>query len=151
MTIRLLFAMALGIGLQCAGPASAQEWPAHPMTMVVAFPAGGSDDILGRIIASRMSELLGQPVNVETVAGGGGATATAQVVKAAPDGYRFMLGTSATHALSQVLRKTPPYDASADFAPAIRHLEFAMGNRSSTGVNGGKPGAGAASLAEPWE
>ena len=117
MTIRLLFAMALGIGLQCAGPASAQEWPAHPMTMVVAFPAGGSDDILGRIIASRMSELLGQPVSVENVAGGGGATATAQVGKAAPDGYRFMLGTSATHALSQVLRKTPPYDASADFAP----------------------------------
>jgi tripartite-type tricarboxylate transporter receptor subunit TctC len=95
----------------------AQDWPARPLTMVVAFPAGGSDDILGRIVAARMSELLGQPINVENVAGGGGTAGTLRVARAAPDGHEFMLGTSATHALSQVLRKNPPYDASADFTP----------------------------------
>jgi tripartite-type tricarboxylate transporter receptor subunit TctC len=87
------------------------------MTMVVAFPAGGSDDILGRIVASRLSELLGQQVIVENIGSAGGTTGTARVAKAAPDGYQFVLGTSATHALSQVLRKNPLYDSAADFTP----------------------------------
>jgi tripartite-type tricarboxylate transporter receptor subunit TctC len=112
--IRWFLAIALA---SVIGPASAQDWPARPMTMVVAFPSGGSDDILGRIIAARMAELLGQPVNVENVAGGAGTTGTSRIARAAPDGYEFMLGTSATHALSQVLRKSPPYDAAADFTP----------------------------------
>jgi tripartite-type tricarboxylate transporter receptor subunit TctC len=85
--------------------------------MTVAFPAGGSDDILGRIIASRLSEILGQQVTVENTSGGGGTTGTARVAKAAPDGYQFMLGTSATHALSQVLRQNPVYNAATAFAP----------------------------------
>src|SRR5437762_13057399 len=107
---RLILAMMLAVSAQCIEAARAQDWPTRPMTMVVAFPAGGSDDILGRIVASRLSELLGQPVMVENVAGAGGTTGTARVARAAPDGYQFALGTSATHALSQVLRKTPPYD-----------------------------------------
>jgi tripartite-type tricarboxylate transporter receptor subunit TctC len=85
--------------------------------MTVAFPAGGSDDILGRIIASRLSELLGQQVIVENASGGGGTVGTSRVAKAAPDGYQFALGTSATHALSQVLAKNPVYNAAADFTP----------------------------------
>jgi tripartite-type tricarboxylate transporter receptor subunit TctC len=85
--------------------------------MVVAFPAGGSDDILGRIVAGRLSELLGQPVTVENIGGAGGMTGTAGVARAAPDGYQIALGTSATHALSQALHKNPLYDAAGDFAP----------------------------------
>jgi len=97
--------------------AAAQDWPSRPLTMVVAFPAGGSDDILARMIAPRLAESLGQPVNVENIDGGGGTTGTARVAKAAPDGYEFILGTSATHALSQALYKYPPYNAVTDFTP----------------------------------
>jgi tripartite-type tricarboxylate transporter receptor subunit TctC len=114
---RLLIAVTVACCLPCIKSAAAQDWPARPVTMVVAFPAGGSDDILGRIVAARLSELLGKPVNVENISGAGGTTGTAGVAKAAPDGYRIALGTSATHALSQVLRKDPPYDAMTDFAP----------------------------------
>jgi tripartite-type tricarboxylate transporter receptor subunit TctC len=102
---------------QWLGAAAAQDWPVRPITMVVAFPAGGSDDILGRIVAARLSELLGQPVTVENIGGAGGMTGTARVAKAAPDGYQIALGTSATHALSQALHKNPVYDAAADFTP----------------------------------
>jgi tripartite-type tricarboxylate transporter receptor subunit TctC len=103
--------------LQCSGATLAQEWPTRPLTMVVAFPAGGSDDILGRIIAARLSEILGQEVIVENASGGGGTVGTSRVAKAAPDGYQFALGTSATHALSQVLTKNPVYNAATDFTP----------------------------------
>ena len=112
----LLFVSLIAV-LQCSGPAAAQDWPNRPLTMTVAFPAGGSDDILGRIIASRLSELLGQQVSVENVGGGGGTAGTSRVAKAAPDGYQFALGTSATHALSQVLAKNPVYNAATDFMP----------------------------------
>ncbi len=98
--------------------AIAQNWPTRSMTMVVAFPARGSDDILARILAPHLSEFLGQQVMVENVGGAGGMTGTSRVAKAAPDGYEFMLGTSATHALSQVLHKNPLYNSAADFTPA---------------------------------
>ena len=115
-SFRLLVVAVVAV-FQCVGSATAQGWPTRPVTMVVAFPAGGSDDILGRIVAARLSELLGQPVIVENIDGAGGTTGTARVAKATPDGYRFVLGTSATHALSQVLRRNPLYDSAADFAP----------------------------------
>jgi len=120
------------------GPASAQDWPARPLTLVVAFPSGGSDDILGRIVAARLSELLGQPVIVENVSGGGGSTGTARVATAAPDGYQLMLGTSATHALSQVLRRNPPYDSTADFIPValIAEQPFILIARKDLPVEG---------------
>jgi tripartite-type tricarboxylate transporter receptor subunit TctC len=91
--------------------------------MVIAFPAGGSDDILGRMLAPRLAEFLGQPVIVENIGGGGGMAGTARVAKAAPDGYEFVLGTSATHALSQVLHKHPAYNAITDFTPVALMAE----------------------------
>lgn len=97
--------------------AAAQDWPTRPVTMVIAFPAGGSDDILGRILAPRLSEVLGQQVIVENVGGAGGMTGASRVANATPDGYQFVLGTSATHALSQVLHKNPLYNAATDFVP----------------------------------
>jgi tripartite-type tricarboxylate transporter receptor subunit TctC len=115
--LRRLFVVAVVGILHGIGPTAAEDWPTRPITMVVAFAAGGSDDILGRIVAARLSELLNQQVIVENIGGGGGTTGTARVAKAAPDGYQFALGTSATHALSQVLRKNPPYDSLADFTP----------------------------------
>ncbi|MGZ3296105.1 MAG: Bug family tripartite tricarboxylate transporter substrate binding protein, partial [Xanthobacteraceae bacterium] len=122
----------------CIGPAWAQDWPSRPVTLVVAFPAGGSDDILGRIVAARLSELLRQPVNVENIGGAGGMTGTSRVVKAAPDGYQVALGTSATHAVSQVARKTPLYDSLADFTPValIAEQPFALIARKDLPADG---------------
>jgi tripartite-type tricarboxylate transporter receptor subunit TctC len=98
-------------------PAAAQEWPSRDLTLVVPFAAGGDDDILARMLAPRLAQSLGQPVNVENVPGSGGMAGAGRVAKAAPDGYELLLGTSATHALSQTLHKKPPYNAVTDFTP----------------------------------
>ncbi len=89
------------------------------MTMVIPFAAGGPTDILGRVIAGRMSEILGQQVVVENVGGAGGMTGSVRVANAAPDGYQFVLGTVGTHAQGQTLYKKPLYNAVTDFTPVI--------------------------------
>ncbi len=87
------------------------------MTLVVPFAAGGGADLLGRILAGPLAELLGQPVTVENVGGGGGTTGALRVSRAAPDGYQFVLGTTGTHAQNQTLYKNPLYNAVTDFTP----------------------------------
>jgi tripartite-type tricarboxylate transporter receptor subunit TctC len=98
------------------GSATAQNWPTRPLTMIVPFAAGGAFDVLGRILAPQISEILGQQIVIENVTGAGGATAAVRVAKAAPDGYQFVLGDS-SFAHSQKLYKTPLYNAATDFAP----------------------------------
>ena len=98
-------------------PAVAQTFPARPITMVVPFAAGGSTDVVARIIAQKMSEGLGQQVIIENVAGAGGSTGAARVAKAEPDGYTILMGTVATHALNPLMLKRKPYDAVTDFTP----------------------------------
>src|SRR5215469_11010365 len=112
-------AAALACALPAASPALADDFPSHPMTMVIPFAAGGPTDILGRVIAGRMSEVLGQNVVVENVGGAGGMTGSTRVANAAPDGYEFVLGTVGTHAQGQTLFKQPLYDAASDFTPVI--------------------------------
>jgi tripartite-type tricarboxylate transporter receptor subunit TctC len=97
-------------------PALAQDWPTRPVTMIVPFAAGGAFDVLGRVLAPRMSEILGQQIVVENVAGAGGVIAAVRVAKASPDGYQFLLGDS-SFAYDQSLYKNPRYDAVNDFAP----------------------------------
>jgi tripartite-type tricarboxylate transporter receptor subunit TctC len=110
--------MGLAAALAAAvAPVAAQDWPAHALTLVVPFAAGGDDDILARMLAPRLAQFLGQPVNVENVPGGAGTVGAGRVAKAPPDGYELLLGTSATHALSQTLLKKPPYNAITDFTP----------------------------------
>ena len=113
----MLLAVTVVANLQCIQPASAQEWPSRPLTMVVPFAAGGGADLLGRILAPPLSELLGQPVTVENVGGGGGTTGALRVARAAPDGYQFVLGTAGTHSQNQSLYKNPLYNAATDFTP----------------------------------
>jgi tripartite-type tricarboxylate transporter receptor subunit TctC len=113
----LLLAAAIAVDLSCSGPAPAHEWPSRPLTMVVPFAAGGGADLLGRILAPPLSELLGQPVTIENVGGGGGMTGALRVSRAAPDGYQFVLGTTGTHAQNQSLYKNPLYHAATDFTP----------------------------------
>ena len=101
------------------GAAGAQgDWPTRPVTMVIPFAAGGPTDVLGRVMAERMSQILGQQVVVENVGGAGGMTGSQRVARAAPDGSSFVLGTVGTHAQNQTLYKKPAYDAASDFAPA---------------------------------
>jgi len=103
--------------LAACDPAWAQSWPSRSMTMVVPFAAGGGADTMGRILAARLSEILGQQVIVENIGGAGGMTGAYRIVKAPPDGYQFVLGTNGTHAQNQSLYKNPLYNAATDFAP----------------------------------
>jgi tripartite-type tricarboxylate transporter receptor subunit TctC len=99
--------------------ARAQTYPTRPVTMVVPYPAGAGVDVLGRILAPRLSEQLGQQVIVENVGGTGGMAGSARVARAAPDGYSFVLGNTGTHAQNQTLYKSPLYNAATDFAPVL--------------------------------
>jgi tripartite-type tricarboxylate transporter receptor subunit TctC len=108
---------AIGLWIAATGAALAQAYPSKPVTMIIPFAAGGPTDVLGRVMAQRMSELLGQQVVVENVGGAGGMTGSKRVADAAPDGYTFVLGTVGTHAQGQTLYKKPLYNAATDFAP----------------------------------
>jgi tripartite-type tricarboxylate transporter receptor subunit TctC len=120
---KLRLAVALAAALAAVGSAQAQEWPTRPLTMVVPFAAGGIGDVLGRILSSRLSELLGRQVIIENIGGAGGMAGAARVAKAAPDGYTFVLGSAGTHAHNQTLYKSPLYNAATDFAPVALVVE----------------------------
>jgi tripartite-type tricarboxylate transporter receptor subunit TctC len=110
-------AVAFVAAMAWTGQTSAQDWPTRPMTMVAPAAAGSSTDLMARILAPRLSEVLGQQVIVENVGGAGGMTGTARVARAAPDGYQISLGFAGTHAINQTLSKQPLYNAATDFAP----------------------------------
>jgi tripartite-type tricarboxylate transporter receptor subunit TctC len=114
---KTVLATALGALAAFTASAAAQPYPTRPVTMVIPFAAGGPTDVLGRVMAQRMSEILGQQVVVENVTGAGGMTGGVRVKNAPPDGYQFVLGTVGTHAQNQTLYKKPAYDAASDFAP----------------------------------
>ena len=114
-TIRTLAAVV--VLAAATAPAAAQDWPTHAVTMVVPFAPGGGGDLIGRILAPRLSELLGRTVIVENIGGAGGMNGAARVANAAPDGYQFVLGNIGTHAQNQTLYKNPLYNAATDFAP----------------------------------
>jgi tripartite-type tricarboxylate transporter receptor subunit TctC len=113
---KVLFAAAVA-ALALAGPAAGEDFPTRPVTMVIPFAAGGPQDTIGRIIAQRMGELLGQTVVVENVGGAGGMTGSKRVADARPDGYTMILGSVGTHAQNQTLYKRPLYNVVTDFTP----------------------------------
>jgi tripartite-type tricarboxylate transporter receptor subunit TctC len=106
--------------------AGAQTYPSRPIVMVVPFAAGGTFDVMGRILAVRMSEILGQPVTIENTTGAGGIIGVTRVVNAAPDGYTLLLGSSGTHAYNQTIYKKRRYDAINDFTPVALFSEQPM-------------------------
>jgi tripartite-type tricarboxylate transporter receptor subunit TctC len=114
----LLAVVVFGLACDGVSPAAAQVWPNRPLTMVVPFAAGGGTDVLGRIVGRRLSEVLGQQVIIENVGGAGGMVGSARVVKAAPDGYQFVLGSRAD-AINQTLYKTPLYNFATDLVPVV--------------------------------
>jgi tripartite-type tricarboxylate transporter receptor subunit TctC len=112
-TIIAAFAAALAF----TGAATAQNFPDRPLTMIIPFAAGGPTDVLGRVMAQKMGELLGQTVIVENVGGAGGMTGSRRAADAKPDGYTMVLGTVGTHAQGQTLYKKPLYNSLTDFTP----------------------------------
>lgn len=114
---RFLHLAAVAALLAVTAPAAGQDWPTRPMTLVVPFAAGGSSDVIARIVADGIGGNLRQPIVVENVTGGGGLLGGRRVAKAAPDGYQFVIGNVGTFAQSQWLYKTPLYNPATDFAP----------------------------------
>jgi tripartite-type tricarboxylate transporter receptor subunit TctC len=106
--------------------ALAQDYPNRPVSMVVAAAAGGPIDVFTRIMAERMSPIVGQRVIVENVGGGGGTLGGQRVAKAEPDGYSTLLGTVATHANPQLYGATPLYDPINDFTPVALIAEIPL-------------------------
>ena len=98
--------------------AQAQDaWPEKPVRIVVPFATGGTTDISARIIADELTKSLKQTFIVENKAGAGGNIGAADVAKARPDGYTFLMGTPGTQAINQFLYSQMPYDTAKDFAP----------------------------------
>ena len=98
----------------------AQAYPQRAIKMLVPFPPAGATDIVGRIVAQKLQERLGQSVVVENRPGAGGAIGSDLVAKAAPDGYTILMATSSTHSIGPALQKLP-YDPIKDFT-AITHV-----------------------------
>lgn len=113
-----LVALLLAATLPLAVPAQ-ETWPAKPIRIVVPFAPGGTSDILARVLGERLAAALKQPVVVDNKAGAGGIIGADAVAKSPADGYTFLLGTIATHAINPVLMAKMPYDATRDFAPVI--------------------------------
>jgi tripartite-type tricarboxylate transporter receptor subunit TctC len=105
-----------GLLLLAPATATAQEYPAKPIKLIVPFPAGGPNDIVARIVGQKMSELAKQPVVIDNRGGQGGALGTDAVAKANPDGYTIGIVNAGALAINQSMEKIP-YDALKDFAP----------------------------------
>jgi tripartite-type tricarboxylate transporter receptor subunit TctC len=108
----LLFAV-----LSVAAPVSGQQYPVRPVRMLIGFPPGGGTDIVGRIVAQKLSENLGQPVVPENRGGATGMVATELAARAAPDGYTIMMAHISAMSILPWLYPKMAYDTAKDFAP----------------------------------
>lgn len=115
---RVFLQSAAAAGLLAATGARAQtNWPDHPVKIIVPYPAGGSTDVLSRIIAEHLKEQLGQPFVVENRPGAGGNIGIAAVTTSAPDGYTVGAATVGHFAINQFLYAKMPFDAEKDLIP----------------------------------
>ena len=117
-TANTVFA-AVAFVLAAGFPAQSQSYPSQTVKIVVPFPAGGGVDVVARIIAPRLSELLGQSVIVENRGGAGGSVGATYVAQAARDGYTLLLGTGSTHGTNPNVYAKLPYDPVRDFVPIV--------------------------------
>jgi tripartite-type tricarboxylate transporter receptor subunit TctC len=114
------WAVAAAIALAASTAIAADNYPSHPVNLIIPFAAGGPTDIVGRIMAAKMSELLGQTVVVEDRSGAGGNIGGEFVAKSTSDGYTLLFATVSTNAINPGLYKHMPYDAIKDFTPVAR-------------------------------
>lgn len=114
---RLLRAIALAaLSLSVSQSASAQDFPARPVRLVVPFPPGGANDIVARAVAPKAAEILGQPIVIENKGGAAGTIGSDFVAKSRPDGYTLLM-TPVPFVITQTLYPKLPYDGQKDFAP----------------------------------
>jgi tripartite-type tricarboxylate transporter receptor subunit TctC len=109
----LLLAAAL-VGTACLAQ---DKFPSRPIKLVVPYPPGGSADLIGRMVAEKLSHSLGQPVVVDNKGGASGAIGSEYVSRAAPDGYTLLVAISDTHAINPAVMAQLPYDPQKDFVP----------------------------------
>jgi tripartite-type tricarboxylate transporter receptor subunit TctC len=110
----LVFALALAC---IGGGAQAQDYPTHPITLLIPTAVGGGNDTLGRVVADRMSPVLGQQIVPENRGGAGGTLATKQLAQSAPDGYTLGISNSGTMGMGPSLYPNAGYNPGKDFAP----------------------------------
>ena len=103
--------------MAAAVPAQADDYPTRPITILVPFPPGGSSDIVMRLVASKASEALKQPIVIENRPGAAGNVAAMAIKNAPPDGYLLMMGHTGTHAINATLYTDLKFDPVKDFAP----------------------------------
>ena len=134
--MKRIFATA-SVLLAIMGSTFAQNFPSRPITMIIPFTAGGPTDLVGRLIAQRMGENLGQTVIVENVGGAGGMNGSKRVADAKPDGYTFGIGTVGSHAQNQTLYAHPLYNSVTDFTPValIAEVPIVLITRKDLPVN----------------
>jgi tripartite-type tricarboxylate transporter receptor subunit TctC len=117
----LLFCAAFQLTLSVESSAQAASapgaYPNKPIRLIVPFPPGGATDIIGRTLAQKLVTQLGQTVVVENRPGAGGTLGSSELMKAAPDGYTLLLGTTSTHSIAPHLYKNLGYTAERDFTP----------------------------------
>jgi len=116
MISRRLALASLCLPLPRLAAAQSGAYPARPVRLVVPYPPGGTTDIMGRVVAQRLTELWGQRVVVDNRAGAGGSIGTEHVARSAPDGHTLTLGNSASHGANVLLSPAPTYDPVRDFS-----------------------------------
>lgn len=119
--VNLLQSLCIAACVFASASAEAQTYPGKPVRMIIPFPPGGATDILGRVLAQKLSEQLGQSVVIDNRPGAGGGIGTELTAKAPPDGYTIQMATVSTHSIGPALNPKTPYDVKRDFAP-ISHV-----------------------------
>ena len=116
--MKTAIAVAFAALLLPSAPSRAQDaYPSKAITMIIPFAAGGSTDVIGRLVAEGLRSVLGQPMLVDNRGGAGGALGTAAVAKAPPDGYTIGVGTASTLAINPATYKNLPFDVLRDLSP----------------------------------
>ena len=137
MTKRLLLGGAVACALLGAANSWAQAWPSKPIRMVVPLAPGGGTDIASRVVASYLSEALGQQVIIDNKLGANGVVGVDFVSKATPDGYTILVGSTTTMAANNFMYKNPTVEPLKDFLPVsmLGTIEFAMLVPASSNYN----------------
>ena len=122
-----LLAVALAVAVLGSAPVRAQDaYPSKTITMIIPFAAGGSTDVIGRLVADGLRAVLGQSIVVDNRGGAGGAVGTAAIAKAAPDGYTIGMGTASTLAINPATYKSLPFDVLQDLVADRQHRRRAQ-------------------------